>query len=79
MKINELIHILHSLQEKHGDNDIIISVADYYTNQGRDADLNLDISGSIWFGVKTNPDTKTTRLTAVLLDQNGKKPKITFR
>ena len=85
MKLSELKKVIETLIEAHGDNEILISVRDYYSLNGFDATLDLEVKSALWSGVHTNQDTKTTRLDACLkpsrdfLTNEESNPKITFR
>ena len=82
MKATELKKVLETLIEKHGDTKIIISVHDYFTVHGCDAEININTDGCIWSGIVTYAGT--TRLGVHLQDrqfpyEDNKHPKITFR
>ena len=82
MKISELKKILEQIEEKHGDNEVIISVQDYFTPYGFNAKLFIDTDGG-WGGISSNGTE--TRLMASLEAKEDystgrtKHAKITYR
>ena len=82
MKANELIKVLEILRDKHDNPEIVISVRDYYSVYGSRATINVEASGCLWTGIRSNKGV--TALDAHLeeyidFDGTAKKPKITFR
>lgn len=80
MKISELIEQLEYLKENHGDNEICVSVRDYYSRYGSRARFAYSPErhkNAMWEGTFTN--NGVTTLDLHLLSEDNKNPKITFR
>ena len=82
MKVSELIKVLNIIEEKHGDNEIHISVRDYYSVYGSFATIDLKTNGSMWQGIRTS--NKITTLDVHLendetFEGQTKYPKVTYR
>jgi len=81
MTINELKNILTKLDnEGKGENTIIMKVTDSYGLYGMDAEIrNPRLDDAVWGNFRSNVDAGLTTITVDLDDNEGKKPKITFR
>ena len=78
MKISQLIKKLETIKEKHGDNELRFFVKDYYSVYGKQMSNHLSVGeDGLWSGV-TSANGSTT-LDFHLMEDDGKKPKITFR
>jgi hypothetical protein len=83
MKVTEMIQQLENILEQHGDNSIEICVGDHYSVGGHRASIEIDTSGCMWTGVRSNGHT--TILDVHIEQQTDcdtgdvKFPKVTFR
>ena len=84
MKVSDLIKKLESLKEKHGDNELVFNVKDYYSLYGENMTTNLKCGENTnlttdWQDVASNGSGLTTISFYLRENREGKSPKITFR